>query len=34
MMHAIELAKINLSDHAQTPLSLTFIEKSLKMNLI
>ncbi|MFT6908041.1 MAG: putative chaperone protein [Oleiphilaceae bacterium] len=29
LMHAIELAKINLSDQQQTDLPLTFIEKSL-----
>ena len=29
LMHAIELAKINLSDQKQTELSLSFIEKSL-----
>jgi hypothetical chaperone protein len=31
MMHAIELAKINLSNHPQTALSLTFIETSLEI---
>lgn len=33
LMHAIELAKINLSDHQETQLSLTFIEKSLDVDI-
>ena len=33
MMHAIELAKINLSDKEQIQLSLSFIEKSLLLDI-
>lgn len=33
MMHAIELAKINLSDQPATQLSLTFIDKSLSIDI-
>jgi hypothetical chaperone protein len=33
MMHAIELAKINLSDNQQTQLALTFIEQSLHIDI-
>jgi hypothetical chaperone protein len=33
MMHAIELAKIDLSDKPQAELSLTFIEEALEVNI-
>ena len=33
LMHAIELAKINLSDQQQTDLSLSFIDKSLALTI-
>lgn len=33
LMHAIELTKINLSDHQQADLSLDFIEKSLSVSV-
>ncbi|PKF61027.1 molecular chaperone [Psychromonas sp. psych-6C06] len=33
LMHAVETAKINLSDHAETTLALPFVEKTLTVNI-